>query len=99
MIDRPLIRKNPDVAKPEADRWMLDRWTPQAAHQVIAVCHERQDSTGRVVDTLYRAECACGWRSREYHEKVVEPCPVLGALNERANRLKRDGDRTEWKPL
>ncbi len=99
MIDRPLIRKNPDVAKPEADRWMLDRWTPQDAHHVLGVYRELKDKEGRVIDTMYRVACSCGWRSREYHEKVVEPCPVLGALNERGNRLKRDGERLDWKPL
>jgi hypothetical protein len=75
---------------------MLDRWTPVETHVVIGVYRTVKDREGRVIDTIYRTSCSCGWRSREYHEPIPEPCPVLGALVERAQRMNR-GERTEWK--
>lgn len=76
---------------------MLDRWTPTESHVVIGVYRESKDQRGRVTEKTYRCVCSCGWRSIEYHEPTVEPCPVLGALVERARRLKRNGERIEWK--
>ena len=96
MTDRPLIRSHPK-AMTQADHWYLDRWTPAEQHQVIGVYRETKDREGRVTDTIYRCVCSCGWRSREYHEATTEPCPVLGALVERAQRIKKDGERVEWR--
>ncbi len=95
METRPLIRIPP--TKPEQDRWMLDRWTPREAHHVMGVYRETKQH-GCVVDTVYRVICSCGWRSLEYHEPFTEPCPVLGALTERAKRMNK-GERTEWKAI
>ena len=97
VIDRPLIRVPP--THPDQDRWMLDRWTPAEAHHVIGVYRETKDREGRVIDTMYRCVCSCGWRSREYHQPLSEPCPVLGALVERAQRIKKDGERINWKEV
>lgn len=83
--------------KPEGDRWMLDRWTPITTHTVTCVYREVKDREGRVVEKVYRSACSCGWRSIEFHKPILDPCPVYGALAERAHRLKRDGERIEWK--
>lgn len=101
-----LITRHP-APKPEDDRYMLDRWTPEVMHktrQVYRVETIFRDGGGKVASILiknkwYRVECLCGWRSQEFPRPMTERCPVLDALTSRARSLKRDGERIEWKPV
>jgi hypothetical protein len=92
-----LVTRHP-AAKPEDDRYMLDRWTPDVMHkttQVFRVVKRAGDPTDSG-QRWYRVECLCGWRSQQLPRPVAEQCPVHAALDERARHLKRDGERIEW---
>lgn len=96
-----LITRHP-APKPEDDRYMLDRWTPQVMHktrQVFRVVKLRSTRGTEGEHPFYRVECLCGWRSAELPRIVTAECPVLIALTERARHLKRDGERIEWKAV
>lgn len=100
MGDRPLITKHPKV-KPEDDHWMLDRWTADDQHVVMAMARDVKDvNTGRVTETIYRGVCMCGWRSVEVRhvDNIDADCPVQSALAQRARR-KRGSDRIDWKVI
>ena len=78
---------------------MLDRWSDPSQHVVRSVYRDRRhaDAYGRIaVDRVYRSECACGWRSIEYHAATEDRCPVADALAERMARLRKPSERLEW---
>lgn len=96
-----LIVRHPEP-KPEDDRYMLDRWTPEVMHRtrhVYRVIKKYGDDEPLEGKRWYRVECLCGWRSAELPRIVAAECPVQAALTERARFLKRDGERIEWKPV
>jgi hypothetical protein len=95
-----LIVRHP-APKPEHDRYMLDRWTPEAMHRTRQVYRDVRhgDRHGAITLRWYRVECLCGWRTVELPRPVAEKCPVLTALEERARTMKRAGERIEWKPF
>lgn len=93
-----LITRHP-APKPEDDRYMLDRWTPDVTHKTRQVYRDSMEGQPQRSYRWYRVECLCGWRSSELPRPVDAKCPVLMALTERARSLKRDSERIEWKPV
>lgn len=100
MSDRPLVRRAVPT-DPRLDQWMLDRWSAPAAHVVTLHSRERRVTLQRqtFVDVEFRSICVCGWRSIETMSPTVERCPVGDALDDRARRMKRPGERVEWEPV